>query len=238
MPSEDPEIATTTTKPVSLLSDDPRVARPLFGVAEAARYLQLPPSTFRHWAMPDRGQPLIAMRKARGQDARVPFIGFAEAYVLACLRRAGVPMQRIRPAVHLLRREIGLDHALASRKLFTDGAEVVYDYAQSHPDEMLTVVRTGQQHFGDVIRQYLQPITYGDDGWATKLRLPTYEQAEVVVDPDRAFGLPFVVHGGARVEDLVDRFKAGDQIADISEDFGVPGPEVEDVLRVALRPAA
>lgn len=188
--------------------------------------------------MPDSGQPLIAVRKARGQEARVPFIGFAEAYVLACLRRAGVPMQRVRPAVQRLRREIGLDHALASHKLFTDGAEVVFDYAQSHPEEMLTVVRTGQQHFGEIIRQYLKPITYGDDGWATRLRLPTYERAEVVVDPGRAFGLPFLVHGGARVEDLVDRFKAGDGIADIAEDFEVPEPEVEDVLRVALRPAA
>jgi len=147
-------------------------------------------------------------------------------------------MQRVRPAVRLLRREIGLDHALASRKLYTDGAEVIYDYAQSHRDDMLTVVRTGQQHFGEIIREYLEPITYGDDGWAARLRLPTYEHAQVVVDPERAFGLPIVVHGGARVEDLVDRFKAGDGIADISEDFGVPAPEVEDVLRVALRPAA
>ena len=147
-------------------------------------------------------------------------------------------MQRVRPAVHRLRREIGLDHALASRKLYTDGAEVIYDYAKSHPEEMLTVVRTGQQHFGEIIREYLQPITYGDDGWASRLRLTTYQQAEVVVDPHRAFGLPFLVHGGARVEDLVDRFKAGDRVAAIAEDFGVPEPEVEDVLRVALRPAA
>jgi hypothetical protein len=34
--------------------------------------------------------------------------------------------------------------------------------------------------------------------------------------------MPLVVHGGARVEDLV----------------GVPEPEVEDVVRVAIRTAA
>jgi len=53
----------------------------------------------------------------------------------------------------------------------------------------------------------------------------------VVVDPTVAFGLPLVVHGGARVEDLVDRFQAGDSGADIAADFSVPGGEVEDVIR-------
>jgi PIN like domain len=38
----------------------------------------------------------------------------------------------------------------------------------------------------------------------------------LVVDPERAFGQPLVVHGGARVEDLVDRFRAGDGVADIT----------------------
>jgi len=60
----------------------------------------------------------------------------------------------------------------------------------------------------------------------------------VVVDPQVAFGLPLVVHGGARVEDLVDRFLAGDALAEIAFDFDVPPEEVEDVIRVATRTAA
>jgi uncharacterized protein (DUF433 family) len=70
------------------------------------------------------------------------------------------------------------------------------------------------------------------------VQLPAYRHAEVVVDPQVAFGLPLVVHGGARVEDLVDRFIAGDSVADIADDFGVPPDEVEDVIRVATRAAA
>jgi hypothetical protein len=60
----------------------------------------------------------------------MPFIGLAEAYALAAFRKAGVPMQRIRPSVDVLARELGLEHALASRRLYTDGAEVLYDCAQ------------------------------------------------------------------------------------------------------------
>jgi uncharacterized protein (DUF433 family) len=50
--------------------------------------------------------------------------------------------------------------------------------------------------------------------------------------------LPLVVHGGARVEDLVDRFQAGDSVADVAADFRVPPAEVEDLIRVATRTAA
>jgi uncharacterized protein (DUF433 family) len=182
---------------------------------------------------------LVTVFASAGRRATVPFVGFAEAFVLSALRTAGVPMQRIRPAVAKLSDEIGLDHALASKRVYTDGAELIFDYAKSSDDSALfTVVRTGQEHFEEVIRAYLKRITYGEDGWAEQLRLPAYRAAEVIVDPRSAFGQPLVVHGGARVEDLVDRFQAGDGFAEIARDFGVPAREVEDVIRVALRVAA
>ena len=219
-----------------------RVAKPVFTLHEAARYLEMPDSTLQRWARPaDDQRPIITVLPRSGREATVPFIGFAEAYLLSAFRKARVPMQRIRPAVEILADRIGVEHALASRRLYTDGAEVLYDYARSRADGdllELTVVRTGQKQFSELVRDYLKRITYGDDGWATQLRLPAYHRAEVVVDPKRAFGLPLVVHGGARVEDLVDRFAAGDSLADIADDFGVPAAEVEDVIRVAVRPAA
>lgn len=171
----------------------------------------------------------------------MPFVGFAEAYVLATFRRARVPMQRIRPAVEVLSREIGIEHALASRNLYTDGAEVLFDYAEERSDDNvreLVVVRTGQKQFSELVRDFLQRITYGDDGWATQVKLPTYGRADVVVDPHIAFGLPIVTRGGARVEDLVDRFLAGDTIGEIADDFEVPADQIEDIIRVATRTAA
>jgi len=222
--------------------DDPRVSRPIFTLREAAGYLGVPASTLHHWARDQEGsRPIITCFPRRGREATLPFIGFAEAHVLSAFRRSGVPMQRIRPAVEVLASSIGIDHALASRRLYTDGAEVLFNYSSEHEESdlrELTVVRTGQRQFSEVVRDYLERITYGDDGWATGVRLPTYERAEVVVDPRRAFGLPLVLHGGARVEDLVDRFVAGDRVGDIADDFGVPEEEVEDVIRVATRAAA
>lgn len=220
-------------------ADDTRLNLPLFTLREAARYLELPKSTLHQWARAGIAGPSLVTVLAGGRrDAKVPFVGFAEAFVLGAFRRAGVPLQRIRPAVEVLRREIGLDHALASRALYTDGVEILFDHDQRDGLLELTVLRTGQKQFSELVRDYLQRITYGDDGWASELTLPAYRRATVVVDPRRAFGVPLVASGGARVEDLVDRFLGGDSLAEIADDFGVPEPEVEDVIRTATRAAA
>lgn len=137
--------------------------------------------------------------------------------------------------------EIGLEHALASERLYTDGAEVLYDYASRKGEGELmdlVVLRTKQRQFSEVVKSYLSRIEYGGDGWASTVELPTYAAANVVVDPEVAFGLPLLVDGGARVEDLVHRFQAGDSVSFIASDFGVPATQVEDVIRVATKLAA
>lgn len=221
---------------------DPRIAHAIFTLRETAAYLDMPKSTVQWWARPPKGRgSLITCFPSQGREATVPFIGFAEAFVLTSFRRAGVPMQRIRPAVEVLTKEIGVEHALASKRLYTDGAEVLFDYANRRGEAKvadLVVLRTKQHQFTEVVSDYLQRIEYGGDGWADRVRLPAYSHAEVIVDPRVAFGLPMVVNGGARVEDLVDRFRAGDSVGDIAVDFNVPPGEVEDVIRVATKATA
>jgi hypothetical protein len=122
---------TTQSHPARTIpSDDPRVAHPIFTLREAAGYLGVPKSTMHQWARRSERPPLITVSPRQGQQATLPFIGFAEAYVLSAFRRSGVPLQRIRPAVDVLSREIGIEHALASQRLFADGAEMLFDYAE------------------------------------------------------------------------------------------------------------
>jgi len=235
----DRSVASTAIPHRAIERHDRRLSVPLFTLRESSAYLHTPVSTLRAWAHPKDGEPLVTVLPSAGRRATVPFVGFAEAFVLGALRRAGVPPQRIRPAVAKLNAEIGLDHALASQRVYTEGAELIFDYATHSDDEALLIVaRTGQQQVAEIVREYLGHITYGDDGWAERLRLPAYTKAVVTVGSRHAFGQPIVVHGGARVEDLVDRFQAGDGFTEIAADFGVPAEEVEDVIRVALRLAA
>lgn len=177
----------------------------------------------------DRGYPSI------------PFVGLAEAMVLAAFRRSGVSLQHIRRAVAIIEQEVGLEHALASERLYTDGAVILYDYAQMEHDpklDGLTEVVSQQRVFSPVVKEYLRRITYGSDGWAVRLVSPTTERALVLVDPQRSFGQPIFTDGGVRVEDVLDRWRAGEPLAQVAEDFGVPPKDVEDVLRATLPAAA
>lgn len=227
---------------------------PLYTLAEAARALDVPPSTFATWARgyerrPHgrpvvKGAPVVTAFEALPGHPSVPFVGLAEGMVLAALRKARVPMQRVRPALAVLAEEIGISHAFASKRLFTDGAEILFDYAEHASDDDaqalrgLVVVRSGQRVFSDVIRSYLRRIEYARDGYARLIHLPAYERAAVVVDPERSFGQPIFEHGAARVSDVLQRFWAGDDIETVSEEFGVSVAEVEDVFRAASRQAA
>ena len=72
----------------------------------------------------------------------------------------------------------------------------------------------------------------------TLIKLPAYRQASVLADPTRSFGQPIFERGGVRVSDVLDRFLSGDDIHALSLEFGVPEPEIEDVLRATSRRAA
>lgn len=233
-----------------------RFATLLYGIGEAAAYLSVPSSTLSSWAYgyqrhvhgggTTRTLPVItAIRPANKDEAAMPFIGLAEAYALAGFRKAGVPMQRIRPAIDALASELGLEHALASRRLYTDGAEILYDYARhagGSPEgdsaRELVVVRNGQRVFTEVVDQYLSRVDFASDGYAQLIRLPQYRVAEVTVDPNHAFGRPRLARGGAEVDDVMDLFLAGEPVDSVAAEFGLSRAEVEDVLRAAARPAA
>lgn len=235
-------------------NQDLRFDAPLYSLADAARFLDVPYSTFASWrkGYVGRGRgkrrttyaPVLTPR--RGDDTpSIPFITLAEGMVLAAIRKTHIPMQRIRPALIALQEEIGLDHALASRSLYSDGAEVLYDFAErstepgvAQPTKHLVVLRNGQRVFTDIVSEYLQRIDYADDGYAKLLHLPGYQRRQVIVDPTRSFGQPVFTHGAAKVSDVMDRFHAGESLTDLSEDFGVPLDDLEDALRVASRRAA
>ena len=244
------EVPTTTLDPS-------RFEDPLYTMSEAARIVDVPASTFRAWARgrvarPQKGAqtygaPIITSIKVppRSKLRSIPFVGLTEAMVLAAIRKSGVPMQRIRPALEELEKGLGVEHALASMRLYSDGAELLFDYSEIHPDSQvaratrqLVVVRNNQHVFSDLIEEYLQRFEYAGDGYVKLIRVPGYEQAEVVVDPYRSAGAPIFARGGCRVKDVLYRYHAGETVRQLTVEFGVPAAHVEDAIHVPSRRAA
>jgi uncharacterized protein (DUF433 family) len=225
---------------------DIRFTEPLYTLTEAARYLRVRPDTFVTWAegyvrhFPGRASvvkgPIVTAFPGTRGTPRVPFVGLSEAMVLAAFRRSGLPMQRIRPAVRILQQEIGLEHALASQRVYSDGAEILYDFAERYDEDeigTLVVVRSGQHVFRDVVADYLKRISYDDDGWARHLVLPITKRKLIAVDPWRGFGQPLFLHGGAPLDSVLARIRAGEPLEDVAADFEVPREDVQEALRAA-----
>lgn len=219
---------------------------PLYTQPQAARIVEVAPATLRNWARGYAYKTLNGVVEAfpmitttgprRAQAPSVPFLGLAEAYVLAAFRAAGVPMQRIRPAVRWLDEHIGVPAALASERLSTDGAEILYDFSQ-RPEgagaqedvQELVVLRNQQRVFAPVVSKYLRTISYRG-GYVEYFGLPRFEAVEVIVDPRINSGRPTVARRGVRVADVASRIAAGEPDVDVAADYGLTAEEIRALI--------
>ncbi len=225
--------------------EDERFTRRLYTVAVAARLVGMSPSTLRTWshgyekAFTDRppvkqGPVITAMKNGSSDRRSIPFIGLVEATVVQAFRRTGLPLQRIRKALEVLASQGELEHALASQQMYSDGANVLYNYADQHKDQQLrlltlTVVQTGQRVFHEVIDEYLKRITFGDE-WATELILPVTERRLLRVVPDVAGGDALFMEGGAPLSAVKSRVAAREPIESIAADYGTPAEDIREAL--------
>lgn len=210
-----------------------RFVVPLYSVTEAARYLDVPPSRMRDWALGYRRRsaghkavqkPPIVTAVPERDGRRLPFVGLVEALVVDAFRARGLSLQHIRFAVDRLKARFG-EHALATRDIYTDGARILYD--ESHSDaEMMRLVDAGsdQRVFHQVIRDYLERITFDDIG-ARNVVLPIHGRL-LEVAPDINAGQPRFVSSGAPLGPVLDRLQAGEPAGSIAHDFGLKSSEV------------
>jgi len=217
---------------VSVLS---AYSTPIYSQSEAARIIQAPASLFCRWAQGYRfrqrreggwgSSPALLTGVRPGRGITVSFNALAEGFIIETFRRAGLPLARIRPAVEVLRREIGLENALLSERLSTDGAEILYRNGEGD----LVVVRDHLEEFKEVVSEYLKSVSYRD-GFVSVIRLPTFEVVEVVVDPQRNSGQPTIDRLGVRVEDVLSRVRAGERIVEVADDFGLEPKEIRSLI--------
>lgn len=220
--------------------NDPRITSGLLNMADAARFLAVPQQTFHRWARGYvSGEPLLHVLDSEHsrRTASVTFIALAEAYVLQALREAGVRLQRIRPALASLQREFGQEYVLVAPELATDGIDLLWDFARTQEGAGLIEGGTGQHVMREIVRDYLQYISWNKDRLPDQLVLRHCEPSKVVVDVRHAFGQPRF-GSGARVADVAAMLKAGEDPEVVSDEFGVSIDDVRTAARVLLGRAA
>lgn len=228
---------------------DARFTVPLYTSAEAARYLDVPASTFASWvkghprefpphAIVDGAPVVTGLAPDLHGGPAIPFVGLVEAMFLSALRSAGMWLRRIRPALDALRDALGVEHALASRHLYVAGAELLWeigrgvsvdDEARSGARELI-ILRDGHYVFRQVIERYFQHIEY-DDVYARRLHLPRYEVADIATDVEANLGRPYFAHTGTPLEVVKGRLKVGETIDNVADDFDLPIDQVTEVAQ-------
>ncbi len=212
---------------------------PAYGVPEAAHYLGIPASTVRYWAAgrPGLSKPLI---KAAAKDPLVlSFLNLVELHVLGAIRRKHeVSLPKVRTAILYLRKQFKSDHPLASHELETDGLDLfVEKYGQ-----LINISSAGQTAMRAVLAASLERIERDRIGVPIKLYPFTRNDMRhapklVVIDPQLSFGRPVIAGTGLATEIIAERYKAGESLDELAQDYGREKAEIEEVIRCELEAA-
>ena len=217
---------------------------PTYTISEAAHYLSVPAATIRYWSV-GRGSylPLIDV-PSPGPPTLVSFLNLTELHVLSALRRKHqVKMPAVREAIEHLSRlaqtPIDARHPLVSRVLATDGVHVFTDYY----GQLINLSRSGQAVIREVIAGALKRIERDPGGIPINLYPFTRHSvrnapALVLIDPALAGGRPVIAGTGLATQIIAERYKLGESISDLADDYERPGTEIEEAIRCELEAAA
>lgn len=213
---------------------------PAYGVSEAARYLNIPPSTLRSWISGVRYhsarsnfEPVISVPPA--EIVQLSFVNLVEAHVLVALRRVHkVRLQDIRVALDTLEEQFSEQpHPLAFKSFATDGKDLFL----KHIGQLINLSKRGQLEMEEVIDMYLNRIEYDTSGPVilypfTRGSFQKYDQPKaVLLNPYISFGRPVLAGRGVPTELVFERFNAGELIDTLAEDYGRKRWEIEEAIR-------
>jgi uncharacterized protein (DUF433 family) len=224
--------------------DDPRFA-PAYTFAEAAHYLRMPQETLRSWVVgrlypvagkQKRSKPLVKIDDPNRQY--LSFINLVEAHVLAAIRRHhGVKLPKVRTALDYLRNRFDLERPLIDEAFQTDGLDLFVE----HYGQLITASREGQQAMREIIGVYLKRIERDAKGLPIKLfpftrvtesdAAPKSDPRVVVMNPAISFGRPVIAGTGIPVSSIYERYKAGDSVAELAQDFRLDTSAIEEAIR-------
>jgi uncharacterized protein (DUF433 family) len=209
---------------------------PAYPYAEAAHYLRLPLSTLRSWCVGQkpRFRPLIKPDGKSGEG--LSFLNLVEAHVLASIRRGHhVPLPTVRRSLNFVAQQLHIERPLASVEFQTDGIDLFVE----HLGELLNVAREGQMAMQSLMQAYLRRVKRDDVGAPIKLypftRMTDLASGNapkpVEMDPRVAFGRPVLVGTRVPTAVLADRFKAGDTLLQLAEDYDTSTEKIEEAIR-------
>ena len=217
--------------------------QPAYSLTEASRYLLIPPATLRSWVAgrryptdsgPKFFRPIIQL--PGDLRAGLSFVNLVEAHVLDAIRRHHqVPLHKIRYAIDYLRKHFSSEHPLAEQRFETDGLDLFIDRF----GQLINVTQSGQIALREVLKAHLHRVEHDSAGIAVRLypftrKRDLREPKVVVIDPHISYGRPILVGTGIPTAVVAERYKAGESVDELAEDYGRSRNEIEEAIRCEL----
>ncbi len=210
---------------------------------EASRYLRIPLRTVQNWCFGFAsygGRPLVSV----ADPARhlLSFWNIAELHVLDALRRYHqISPAKLRRLISYVEKTFHTPHPLINEEMFSIGGSVLVEKA----GKLINATHEGQIEMRQVIEAHLKRIEQDVDGLAVRLypfigKKPTPatnfrdEPRIISIDPRIRFGRPVIAGTSIPTLEIAERFRAGDTVADLADEYGRPATEIEQAIRCEL----
>jgi len=233
---------------MKIYGEDPRRV-PRYGFSQAAWYLKIPVRTLESWVR-GRKYPVGKYKEIKFSEPVInlpnfgkPFLSFInliEAHILSGIRNIEkIPLYKVRIAVDFLEKTYQSKNPLAEHEFQTDGVDLFIEEL----GHLINASKSGQRAFREVIQIYLHRIERDNKfiplklyPFAREVREKSKEVLEnspkvVQIDPQISFGRPVLVGTGVPTDVVVERFRAGDSINDLAEDYDITEEKVEEAIR-------
>jgi uncharacterized protein (DUF433 family) len=131
-----------------------------------------------------------------------------------------------------------VERPLIHAKFRTDGLDLFVEQW----GKLVNASRDGQLSMRGALESSLRRVDWDRDGLAVRLfpmvrASGTDQPRTIVIDPARGFGRPTLSGKGIRVDVIVERYRAGETIAELADDYRVAPELIDDAVRCELRAA-
>lgn len=225
------------------LDRDPREL-PAYAIVETVHYLQIPQATVRSWVV-GRHYPTKAGRKFFKPIIALPhtkrpllsFMNLVEAYILDAIRREHkIQLPKVREALEYLSEKFPSMHPLADHQFETEGLDLFIEKY----GKLINISRAGQLAVRTLVQAYLRRIERDPRGIPIRLypftrKRELDEPKAVVIDPYVSFGRPVLVGTGIATAIIAERYKAGESVDGLADDYDRQRFEIEEAIRCELQ---
>ena len=210
------------------LNEDPRLFEPRYDVTSAARHLGMPRSTLNAWV---KGRSPFRSVLDLPSPGYLSFVNLTEAFILTAMRRHyRFTMPRIRDAIDYAERRMRVPHPLAVEKFVTDNIDLVVRTALGN----VNMSRQGRSRMSKVLADLGRIVWRGQRPIALfpmfSLR-GTDTSRPIRISPFIAFGHPVLTGTGIPTRAVWERFKGGESVRELADDFGLPNEVIEEAFR-------